>query len=167
MRYIYRDFMRELPLSVAISALVKDGNILLIKRARGDYAGLWGMPGGKIEKNEHLSEAAVREIREETGIESEFRSLLGFVSEHLVENGSVSAHLLLHVCELFPLSDEISCNAEGQSEWFSMDEIESMRSQIIPSDFLMIEKFVKSREGNYYNCILEKVGDEYKLRKFE
>ena len=42
--------MKELPLAVAISALIKDNKILLIKRLRGDYVGLLGLPGGKIEK---------------------------------------------------------------------------------------------------------------------
>ncbi|MCD6094481.1 NUDIX domain-containing protein [bacterium] len=47
--------MQENPLSVVISALIKNNQILLIKRVRGDYIGLWGLPGGKIEKEEHLS----------------------------------------------------------------------------------------------------------------
>ena len=42
--------MKELPLAVAISALIKDNQILLIKRLKGDYVGLLGLPGGKIEK---------------------------------------------------------------------------------------------------------------------
>jgi len=92
--------MGDLPLSIAISALIKDNKILLIKRKKGDYVGLLGLPGGKIEKGEHVGEAAVREILEESGIACEFRNHLGFVSEHLVENGEVSNHFLLHVCEL-------------------------------------------------------------------
>jgi len=39
--------MKELPLAVAISALIKDNQILLIKRLKGDYVGLLGLPGGK------------------------------------------------------------------------------------------------------------------------
>ena len=42
--------MKELPLAVVITALVKDNKILLIKRMKGDYVGLLGLPGGKIEK---------------------------------------------------------------------------------------------------------------------
>ena len=71
--------MKELPLSVVIAALVKDNKILLIQRARGSYVGYWALPGGKIEKQEHLSQAATREILEESGIQSEFKEHLGFV----------------------------------------------------------------------------------------
>jgi len=93
---------KELPLAVVIAALIQEGRILLIRRRRGDYANLWGLPGGKVERNEHLSEAAVREIAEECGVDAEFKRYVGLVSEHLREDGRVVQHFLLHVCELIP-----------------------------------------------------------------
>ena len=159
--------MTESPVPVAISAVINNGKILLIKRARGDYVGLWALPGGKIEGSEHLSEAAVREILEETGIRAEFRKPLGVVSEHLVENGSIKKHLILHVCEVEPLDVSLNVGEEGGLRWFGLDRIERFRHEIIPSDFLMIEKLVKKREGGYYNCVLEKSGNSHTLRKFE
>jgi ADP-ribose pyrophosphatase YjhB (NUDIX family) len=159
--------MKELPLAVAISALIKDNKILLIKRVRGDYIGLLGLPGGKIEKNEHLSEAAVREILEESGIESNFKNHLGFVSEHLIENNTVLQHLLLHICELEPLTTNILNDSEGKLAWFNLDNLQNIKDQIIPSDFLIIEKIIKNKEKGYYNCILEKNGENYSLKKFD
>ncbi|PIN76598.1 hypothetical protein COV17_01875 [Candidatus Woesearchaeota archaeon CG10_big_fil_rev_8_21_14_0_10_36_11] len=159
--------MKELPLAVAISALIKDNKILFIKRRRGDYNGLLGLPGGKIEKNEHVSDAAVREIMEESGIESEFKSHLGFVSEHLIEDGTVLQHFLLHVCELEPKTTEIRNDSEGTLAWFDLDHLQSIKDTIIPSDFLIIEKIVKNRERKYYNCVLEKNGENYSLKRFD
>lgn len=158
--------MAELPLSVALAALIHDNKILLIRRAKGDYVGMWGLPGGKVEKDEHLSRAAVREIFEESGIESEFRGHLGFVSEHLVENGNVTQHFLLHVCELAPKTTEIRSGDEGKLEWFPLCGIGGMKEKIIPSDYLMIEKIVRNRESNYFDCVMEKIGDGYVLKKF-
>ena len=159
--------MKELPLAVVISAVIKDDQILLIKRLRGDYVGLWGLPGGKIEKNEHLSEAAIREILEESGIESNFKNHLGLVSEHLIENRNVLQHFLLHICELEPKTIDILNDSEGKLAWFNLDDLQNLKGKIIPSDFLIIEKIVKNREKGYYNCILEKNGDNYFLKKFE
>ena len=159
--------MKELPLAVAISAVIKDNQILLIKRLRGDYAGLLGLPGGKVEKNEHLSEAATREILEESGIESNFKSHLGFVSEHLIENGNILQHFLLHICELEPKTTDILNESEGKLAWFNLDDIQKMKESIIHSDFLIIEKIVKNRGKVYYNCTVEKNGDNYFLKKFE
>jgi len=151
---------------VAISALVSDGKILLIKRIKGDYIGLWSLPGGKIEKNEHLSEAATREILEESGIKSDFKKHIGTVSEHLIENGAVIQHFLLHFCELAPKSTEITTDREGQLAWFPFSELEKMKDSIIPSDFLMIRKILLDRESNYYDCVIEKTGDSFTLKKF-
>lgn len=47
--------------------IVKDGKILLIKKARGPYTGLYDLPGGSQEKGESYIETLRREIMEETG----------------------------------------------------------------------------------------------------
>ncbi len=155
-----------MPLAVVIVALIHRGRILLIRRRRGDYVGLWGLPGGKVEKDEHLSGAALREIAEETGINAEFKDYLGLVSEHLEEGGRVTRHFLLHLCRLTPRSTGIAEDKEGTVAWFPCDGIESMRDQIIPSDFLIIRKMVNGRGKTYYNCVLQKSGSAYALKQF-
>lgn len=159
--------MKDTPLAVAIAAVIDGNNILLIERTRGDYVGLWGLPGGKVERMEHVSETAVREIYEETGIKCRFAEYLGFVSEHLVENGEITRHLLLNICRLEPISGQIKQTDEGRVKWFDMKEIERSRHLIIPSDIMMIEKMLRNKEKNYYDCILEKIDEKHILRKFE
>lgn len=159
--------MKELPLSVAISALIDNNRILLIKRVRGDYVGMFSLPGGKIEKHEHFSDAAMREIEEETGIRTNFKQYLGIVSEHLIENGVTSQHFLLHLCELEPLSSTAKDSGEGVSQWFDLDRIEDQKDLIIPSDYLMIEKLILKKEKLHYNCAIEKNGDEHTLKYFK
>jgi len=54
---------------VGVGAIVvKDGRVLLVKRATEPSKGLWAIPGGSLELGETLREGAEREIREETGI---------------------------------------------------------------------------------------------------
>ena len=159
--------MLDVPLPVAIAALVHDHHILLIRRIKGSYVGLWALPGGKVEKNEHVSEAAVREILEETGIRSTFADHLGFVSEHLVENGTVLQHFLLHVCQLQADDRTLHKGDEGDLAWFSLRALTEKKAEIIPSDYQIIEKMVQKRANNYYNCVVEKVGEHHLLRKFE
>jgi ADP-ribose pyrophosphatase YjhB (NUDIX family) len=52
-------------------AVIRDGALLMVRRGRGANAGLWAIPGGKIDYGESMRAAAVREVREETGIEVE------------------------------------------------------------------------------------------------
>lgn len=154
------------PLSVVIAALIHNNKILLIKRERGDYVGYWGLPGGKIEKQEHLSDAAVREIKEESGITSEFKCHLGFVSEHLTENNEIQQHFLLHICELKPATTSITCDEAGKLDWFDLNQISQIKEKIIPSDYMIIKNMINSRNNNYYNCVLEKQGENHILKKF-
>lgn len=47
--------------------IIKDGKILLIKKARGPYTGLYDLPGGSQEQGESYADTLIREIKEETG----------------------------------------------------------------------------------------------------
>ena len=64
-----------------MGAVVKDahGRLLLIRRGHEPGAGLWSLPGGRIEPDETDAEALVREMLEETGLQVEPGRLLGRV----------------------------------------------------------------------------------------
>jgi len=64
-----------------VGAVIKDGQgrLLLIKRGHPPGAGLWSLPGGRIEPGETDAEALVREMREETGLVVEAGQLIGTV----------------------------------------------------------------------------------------
>ena len=58
----------------------KNDSILLVKRAADPGKGLWGLPGGFIEKGETLEEGATRELLEETNIKGKVKQILGTCS---------------------------------------------------------------------------------------
>jgi 8-oxo-dGTP diphosphatase len=64
-----------------VGAVIKDdrGRLLLIKRGHAPGAGLWSLPGGRIEPGETDAEALVREMREETGLAVQTGRLIGTV----------------------------------------------------------------------------------------
>jgi ADP-ribose pyrophosphatase YjhB (NUDIX family) len=64
---------------VAVSAFIQDdeGHILMIRRTDND---LYSIPGGQVEPGETLTQAAVREVKEETGIDIEVTDLIGLYS---------------------------------------------------------------------------------------
>jgi 8-oxo-dGTP diphosphatase len=59
------------PLPAVLAALVKDGRLLLVQRAKETPPRRWGLPGGLIELGESPARAAERELLEETGIHAE------------------------------------------------------------------------------------------------
>ncbi len=57
----------------------EQGRLLMIKRGHEPGAGLWSIPGGRIEPGETDAEALVREMLEETGLAVEVGPLIGSV----------------------------------------------------------------------------------------
>jgi 8-oxo-dGTP diphosphatase len=59
------------PIVGVLGVVRRDGRVLLVQRARAPSVGKWGFPGGVQELGETIFEAAIRELREETGLEIE------------------------------------------------------------------------------------------------
>lgn len=68
-------------LTVDVVILCPDDTIVLIKRKKDPYMGFWALPGGFVEYGERVEEAALREVREETGLKVELDHLLGVYSD--------------------------------------------------------------------------------------
>jgi 8-oxo-dGTP diphosphatase len=68
--------IRRIP---CVGAVIKDadGRLLLIRRGHEPGAGLWSLPGGRVEPGETDRQAVAREVREETNLAVECRRLLG------------------------------------------------------------------------------------------
>ncbi|MGW5715437.1 NUDIX hydrolase [Amycolatopsis sp. NPDC003865] len=66
-------------IAVAVSVFIQDdtGRILMIRRTDND---LFSIPGGQLELGETLAQAAVREVREETGVSCEIVNVIGVYS---------------------------------------------------------------------------------------
>ena len=64
---------------VFASAIVGDENGRILWQRRGDF-GWWGLPGGVLELDETLPQCAVREVKEETGLDVEPTQLVGIYS---------------------------------------------------------------------------------------
>jgi len=58
--------MKEIEVVAAV--ILKDDTVLIAQRKKGDFAGMWEFPGGKIEPGESHSEALIREILEELNL---------------------------------------------------------------------------------------------------
>jgi 8-oxo-dGTP diphosphatase len=85
------------PLLIGVRALiVRDGAVLLIRHRSGRYP--WALPGGGVERNERLAEAARREAREETGVPIRAEQLLGIYERF---GDGISNYIAVFVCIAF------------------------------------------------------------------
>lgn len=69
------------PKVAVICVVPRDGRVLMIRRGTDLGYGLWGLPGGFVDRGEVVESAAAREVCEETGLEVEVGDLLGLFSD--------------------------------------------------------------------------------------
>ncbi len=61
--------------------ILEDNKIILIKRLNNPFKDHWAIPGGFVEYGEKVEDAAVREAKEETGLDIELTKLVGVYSD--------------------------------------------------------------------------------------
>lgn len=103
---------------IGVAAIVRrdDGQILLERRSD---CGWWGLPGGRVEPGESITEAALREVFEETGLTVRITGLVGLYSEpeerivtypdnvvHLID-AAVAAEVVSGRLTISPESEEL------------------------------------------------------------
>src|SRR3989344_3004896 len=150
----------------AMGALVHDNKILLLKRAKPPFVGLWSLPGGKLDFGEQIEECAAREFREETGIDAEFRGIRGIVSEFLYHEGKIDGHFLMFICNVKAKgSVEFKRSGEGELKWFDINKIEEHKDEIVGSDIKMIRQMVLGKGENLkiHKSIMRKDKERYIL----
>jgi 8-oxo-dGTP diphosphatase len=84
------------PKVAAGALIVRDGAILLNQRDIDPGLGKWGLPAGYVDLGERVEEAAIREVKEETGLDVSLEGLLGVYSN--LERGVVLVVYCASVC---------------------------------------------------------------------
>jgi 8-oxo-dGTP diphosphatase len=73
--------MRQTPKLTVDGIALLNGQIVLIKRKKPPFQGRYALPGGFVEVGETVETAVKREFLEETGLETDIKTLLGVYSE--------------------------------------------------------------------------------------
>ncbi|XP_059638275.1 nudix hydrolase 8-like [Cornus florida] len=97
--------------------------VLVVKENCPCYgSGVWKLPTGYINKSEEIFSGAIREVKEETGIDTIFLEMVAFRHAHLV---AFEKSDLLFVCMLKPLSSEITIDEKEiqAAKWMSLEEL--------------------------------------------
>lgn len=86
-------------LVVAASAVVTDGEGRVLLQRRRDN-NLWALPGGAMDMDDSLPGAAVREVKEETGLDVEITGLVGTYTDprHVIAYSDGEVRRQFNVC---------------------------------------------------------------------
>ncbi|TFL18765.1 NUDIX hydrolase [Jannaschia formosa] len=104
----------------ALAVVPRNGEVLLVSRARAPNRGLWGFPGGHVELGETGLEAAVRELREETGVEARALRYLGNLDLIVREGDRIAHHYMLVavLCE-WVAGEPVAADDAEDARWVS------------------------------------------------
>ena len=118
------------PFLAVSAAIIRDGRVLVARRARAPALDIWTMPGGVVEQGETLTEALVREIREETALTIEPVALAGH-REVLVRDEAkrVSRHFVILCFASRWISGEPQLNEElAEARWLRPTELAGLNT---------------------------------------
>ncbi|MDQ1675988.1 MAG: hypothetical protein QOC93_1132 [Actinomycetota bacterium] len=114
---------------VATTAFVQDdnGRVLLIRRSD---SGKWALPGGGQEFGETVAESAVRETREEAGLDVEVTGLVGIYSNpgHVIAYSDGEVRQQFSIClRARPTGGELQPSSESTDvRWFARDQLDDL-----------------------------------------
>jgi 8-oxo-dGTP diphosphatase len=123
-----------------VAAIVKhDNQILCTQRGESklDYISRkWEFPGGKVEENESLESALIREIREELHLEI-------IVNEHVitVEHEYPDFKIIMHSYFCEAVSRELTLIVHLEAKWLNLDELPSL--DWAAADIPIVEKLLQ------------------------
>ena len=128
-------------LNIVVAGIESEKGWLLIQRRKGDYQEKWALVGGKMEFDETIKGAILREIYEETGLRVIWEGVRAIINERLKDKktSETEKHFTIFLCSTRSDYEELRETDEGHLKWFSIDEIKKMVNKIIPSDYYMIK----------------------------
>lgn len=116
------------PLPAVVAMVTRGDRVLLVRRGKGPGFDPWGFPGGLIEVGETVTEAALRELAEETGVRAEAGPVAEIIDIIVRDDaGRVRNHYLLNAVPCRWLAGEPAAASDAiAAGWFTLAEIAGM-----------------------------------------
>ena len=138
------------PIVAVLAVVLRDDRVLIVQRAQQPNAGRWGFPGGVLELGETVTQGAVRELREETGIVAEPAGWLD-VHDAITRDadGRVQFHyLLIAVRGIWQSGEGTAADDAADCAWASRDEIVAGKYPTFPTLLPLLNLAFAAREAS-------------------
>lgn len=115
----------ERPIAAVGVVCMRDGEVLLVRRGAPPRKGEWSLPGGRIELGERAADAALRELREETGVEAEIVGLVDVV-DGLFPESSPRHYVLIDFAAVWRSGDPTAGDDAVDAAFVPLESIDRM-----------------------------------------
>lgn len=181
------DLNQDIKLAVDVVLFGYEKNqiyVLLIKQKFGKYKGKWSLPGGFVKNEEGIKEAALRELREESGVKLDDLEQLFTFGDDVKRDHRFRVVSISYFGTVIPSSMKLKASTDSaDAYWFPIEEISTLpydHSKILETAFqrlksklnyqpigfnLLDKKFPFSDLENLYMTILQKKIDRRNFRK--
>ena len=133
---------------VAHACVIKDGNILMLKRNTPRGYGQWALPGGYVEHTESTKDAALRELREEAGIDLEAIDNVVQMAVCVEENLDDIGVRTLGVNYLFAIKEDVEVTLDHEEvsdyAWIPFAEVAEGTREIFYNHRLVVKRLLSS-----------------------
>lgn len=147
---------------VGVGALViNDKNqVLVVSEKNALIKDSWKLPGGYLEMNEDLVEAAIREVDEETNIKTRFESVISLRHAHGAAFGCSDLYVVM---KLIPeTQDIIKCDREiAKCEWMDLDEYMS-HPRVHQTNRSFVQHYLELKDNG---MIINRVNETHQVLK--
>ena len=118
------------PFLAVSAAIMRDDQVLIVRRARPPAQGLYTLPGGAVEAGETLIEAVMREVREETGMIIEPLALAGYREAIMRDDDKCVArhYVILCFAARWVAGEPVICDEIAEARWLRPSKITSLRT---------------------------------------
>ena len=103
---------------------LRGGEVLLIRRGRPPRQGEWSLPGGRIEPGERAVDAALRELREETGVEAQITGLIDVVDGLFPEAGR--HYVLIDYAARWVSGEPVAGDDAAEARFVALDQVAAL-----------------------------------------
>jgi len=103
---------------------LRGDEVLLIRRGTPPRQGEWSLPGGRIEPGERAVDAALRELREETGVEAEITGLIDVVDGLFPEAGR--HYVLVDYAALWVSGEPVAGDDAMEARFVALDQVATL-----------------------------------------
>ena len=111
---------------IAGAIISKNNKVLMVKEAKKICYGKWNFPAGHVEENELITDAAIREIYEETGCKVKLTGVLPISSVMLKDNTLVMVRFTADIIEE---NIKFNTNEILDVKWKDIEEVKKMSEQ--------------------------------------